>query len=90
MLPGAVVSLTNTARAQEGVALLTRNTKLDQAAQMKASTMSFLGSLAGAGANVATGGGFGLAKSGFNAATGTLGPGKTSAAGIQGQYNRGF
>ncbi len=40
VLPGAVVSLTNTARAQEGVALLTRNTKLDQAAQMKAEDMA--------------------------------------------------
>jgi hypothetical protein len=40
VLPGAVVSLTNTARAQEGVALLTRNSKLDQAAQMKAEDMA--------------------------------------------------
>lgn len=40
VLPGAVVSLTNTARAQEGVALLTRNPKLDQAAQMKAEDMA--------------------------------------------------
>ena len=68
-----------------------------QAAQRKASTLGFIGNLAGTAGNVATGGmlgaakaGIGMATGGFNPKTSTVGPGKTSAAGIQGQYDRGF
>ena len=40
VLPGAVFSLTNSERTDEGVAPLTRNSKLDRAAQMKAEDMA--------------------------------------------------